>query len=110
MNRCSRLGVLCLAVVAAGGGVACSGGGSPSARIDGGLSDIALTASSEEIQLLWEDAKAAFRRGEFGTATELELDRRPTLRVVGIGQSKETAGTRVVPRQRDVQATGWAQG
>ncbi len=70
MNRCSRLGVLCLAVVAAGGGVACSGGGSPSARIDGGLSDIALTASSEEIQLLWEDAKAAFRRGEFGTATD----------------------------------------
>ena len=50
-------------------GAACSSGGSPSSR-NGDLNDIALTATPEEIQLLWDDAIAAFRRGEFGTSSE----------------------------------------
>jgi outer membrane protein assembly factor BamD len=64
MRGLSCLVALCLVVSA------CSGGGSPSDRTDGDLNAIALTASPEEINLLWDDAIAAYRRGEFGTSSE----------------------------------------
>lgn len=47
---------------------ACSGGGSPASRTEAG--DIALTASPEEIQILWDDAMEAYRRGEWATSQE----------------------------------------
>ena len=50
---------------------ACSGGGSAADRT--AAADIAMTATSEEIQLLWDDAMEAYRRGEFSiTAENLE--------------------------------------
>jgi len=47
---------------------ACSGGGSAADRT--AAADIAMTATSEEIQLLWDDAMEAYRRGEFSTTAE----------------------------------------
>jgi len=49
---------------------ACSGGGSAASRTGNGAADIALTATPEEIQLLWDDAMEAYRRGEFSTTVE----------------------------------------
>ena len=47
---------------------ACSGGGSAADRAAAG--EIALTATPEEIQLLWDEAMEAYRRGEFSTTAE----------------------------------------
>jgi len=52
---------------------ACSGGGSAADRTGNAAGDIALTATPEEIQLLWDEAMEAYRRGEFSiTAENLE--------------------------------------
>ena len=51
----------------AAGLAACSGGGSAAERSDAGTAPIAQTAAPEEIQILWDEAMEAFRRGEFAT-------------------------------------------
>lgn len=48
---------------------ACSGGGSAADRSAAGA-DIALTATPEEIQALWDEAMEAYRRAEFATTAE----------------------------------------
>lgn len=55
------------AVVA--GLAACSGGGSAAERAAAGAT-IAITATPEEIQILWDEAMEAYRRGEFSTTAD----------------------------------------
>lgn len=55
------------AVVA--GLAACSAGGSAAGRAGAGAA-IGLTATPEEIQILWDEAMEAYRRGEFSTTAD----------------------------------------
>jgi outer membrane protein assembly factor BamD len=50
------------------GMAACSGGGSTADRT--AAADIAMTATPEEIQLLWDEAMEAYRRAEFATTAD----------------------------------------
>ncbi|MEE8360962.1 MAG: outer membrane protein assembly factor BamD, partial [Gemmatimonadales bacterium] len=63
-----RLALGWWAVVA--GLAACSGGGSTAGRSVVGTATIGQTATPEEIQFLWDEAMAAYRRGEFSTTAE----------------------------------------